>query len=93
MMSMRIFTFTVTLRVDSSGTKPYFKGFLIEARNAWNLNEAVGSFRLVDPTMSQLLNCDDKDVSICFCICVSISSHSPLILFSMFKEFCCESHQ
>lgn len=63
MMGMRIFIFTVTLRADSSGSKAYFKGFLIEARNAGNLNEAVGSFRLVDPTISQLLQCNDKDVS------------------------------
>lgn len=53
----------VTLQADSSGTKPYFKGFLIEARNAGNLNEAVGSFRLVDPDISQLLHCNYKDGS------------------------------
>ncbi|KAA0704678.1 putative ferric-chelate reductase 1 [Triplophysa tibetana] len=53
----------VTLRADSSGSKAYFKGFLIEARDAGNLNEAVGSFQLVDPTISQLLQCNDKDGS------------------------------
>ncbi|XP_057178358.1 putative ferric-chelate reductase 1 isoform X1 [Triplophysa rosa] len=53
----------VTLRADSSGSKAYFKGFLLEARNAGNLNEAVGSFQLVDPTISQLLQCNDKDGS------------------------------
>lgn len=47
----------------SSGTKRYFKGFLIEARNAGNLREIVGSFKLINSDISQLLQCDNKVVS------------------------------
>ncbi|KAJ8376113.1 hypothetical protein SKAU_G00066930 [Synaphobranchus kaupii] len=47
----------VTLSASKSGTT-YFKGFLIEARDARNLDgSAVGSFTLVDSTASQLLKC------------------------------------
>ncbi|XP_031440217.1 putative ferric-chelate reductase 1 isoform X2 [Clupea harengus] len=47
----------VTLFVAVSGSS-YFKGFLIEARAQGNLNGgAVGSFTLVDPSISQLLKC------------------------------------
>ncbi|XP_051970589.1 putative ferric-chelate reductase 1 isoform X1 [Xyrauchen texanus] len=53
----------VTLSVAASGSTSHFKGFLIEARNAWNLNEAVGSFKLIDSTISQLLQCGEKDGS------------------------------
>lgn len=49
----------------SSEGKHYFKGFLIEARNAGNLNEKVGSFKLISPDISQLLTCDSKEVSDC----------------------------
>ncbi|XP_030626013.1 putative ferric-chelate reductase 1 [Chanos chanos] len=48
----------VTLSAPSSGSVDHFKGFLIEARNAQNLNSAaVGSFTLVNPKISQLLQC------------------------------------
>ncbi|KAK1885269.1 putative ferric-chelate reductase 1 [Dissostichus eleginoides] len=48
---------TVTLQAASS-TPTYFKGFLIEARDAGKLNSpAVGSFLLTDPQESQLLQC------------------------------------
>lgn len=57
------FIFTVTFSVAPSGTKQYFKGFLIEARNAGNLNEIVGSFKLINSRISQLLHCDNKVVS------------------------------
>lgn len=61
-----LFVFTVTLSMASSSEgKHYFKGFLIEARNAGNLNEIVGSFKLIDPEISQLLTCDSKEVSDC----------------------------
>uniref|UniRef100_A0A8C1I7X6 Ferric-chelate reductase 1b n=1 Tax=Cyprinus carpio TaxID=7962 RepID=A0A8C1I7X6_CYPCA len=54
----------VTLSMASSSEgKHYFKGFLIEARNAGNLNEIVGSFKLIDPEISQLLMCDSKEGS------------------------------
>uniref|UniRef100_A0A8C1BNA0 Ferric chelate reductase 1 n=1 Tax=Cyprinus carpio carpio TaxID=630221 RepID=A0A8C1BNA0_CYPCA len=54
----------VTLSMASSSEgKHYFKGFLIEARNAGNLNEIVGSFKLIDPEISQLLTCDSKEGS------------------------------
>ncbi|XP_035272309.1 putative ferric-chelate reductase 1 isoform X3 [Anguilla anguilla] len=47
----------VTLSASKSGTT-YFKGFLIEARDAGNLDGgALGSFTLVNSTDSQLLNC------------------------------------
>lgn len=37
-----------------------FKGFLLEARDAENLNGfPVGSFSLIDSRVSQLLNCED----------------------------------
>jgi len=57
------FIFTVTLSMGYSGTKRYFKGFLIEARNAGNLREIVGSFKLINSDISQLLQCDNKVVS------------------------------
>ncbi|XP_036410734.1 putative ferric-chelate reductase 1 [Megalops cyprinoides] len=48
----------VTLASSMPGAK-YFEGFLIEARDAGNLNSnAVGSFTLIDSVVSQLLNCD-----------------------------------
>ncbi|XP_051737663.1 putative ferric-chelate reductase 1 isoform X1 [Ctenopharyngodon idella] len=50
----------VTLSMASSETKQYFKGFLIEARNAGNLNEIVGSFKLINSDISQLLQCGNK---------------------------------
>lgn len=60
-----LFIFTVTLSMASSEGKHYFKGFLIEARNAGDLNEIVGSFKLISPDISQLLKCDNKEVSDC----------------------------
>uniref|UniRef100_A0A671P8R3 Putative ferric-chelate reductase 1 n=1 Tax=Sinocyclocheilus anshuiensis TaxID=1608454 RepID=A0A671P8R3_9TELE len=53
----------VTLSMASSEGKHYFKGFLIEARNAGNLSEKVGSFKLISPGISQLLTCDSKEGS------------------------------
>uniref|UniRef100_A0A8C2GLT1 Ferric-chelate reductase 1b n=2 Tax=Cyprinus carpio TaxID=7962 RepID=A0A8C2GLT1_CYPCA len=53
----------VTLSMASSEGKHYFKGFLIEARNAGDLNEIVGSFKLISPDISQLLKCDNKEGS------------------------------
>ncbi|RXN22194.1 ferric-chelate reductase 1 isoform X1 [Labeo rohita] len=53
---------TLSMMASSEG-KHYFKGFLIEARNAGNLNEIVGSFKLISPDISQLLNCDNKEGS------------------------------
>lgn len=53
----------VKLLAKSSETKAYFKGFLIEARNAGNLDKIVGSFRLISPAISQLLKCTDKNGS------------------------------
>ncbi|XP_066539185.1 putative ferric-chelate reductase 1 [Hoplias malabaricus] len=54
----------VTLSTVPSGDSLYFKGFLIEARNAENLNAgAVGYFTLLDPTISQLLQCGDREDS------------------------------
>ncbi|XP_016134454.1 putative ferric-chelate reductase 1 isoform X1 [Sinocyclocheilus grahami] len=53
----------VTLSMASSEGKHYFKGFLIEARNAGDLNEIVGSFKLISPGISQLLKCDNKEGS------------------------------
>lgn len=50
----------VTLAMGSSGGKRYFKGFLIEARNVGNLDEIVGSFKLINPDLSQLLRCNNK---------------------------------
>lgn len=53
----------VTLSASKSGTT-YFKGFLIEARDAANLDGgAVGSFTLVNSSESQLLNCGHTQVS------------------------------
>uniref|UniRef100_A0A8C9RFN4 Ferric chelate reductase 1 n=1 Tax=Scleropages formosus TaxID=113540 RepID=A0A8C9RFN4_SCLFO len=47
----------VTLSAPAPLATP-FKGFLIEARDAANLNsDAVGTFTLVNPSVSQLLNC------------------------------------
>lgn len=49
---------TVTVRVASSGSSSHFKGFLIEARDAGKAdNPALGTFVLVDPGVSQLLQC------------------------------------
>lgn len=59
-----IFTVTLSMGITSEG-KHYFKGFLIEARNVGNLNEKVGSFKLINPGISQLLTCDGKEVSDC----------------------------
>ncbi|KAF3836483.1 hypothetical protein F7725_029041, partial [Dissostichus mawsoni] len=43
---------------EAFSTPTYFKGFLIEARDAGKLNSpAVGSFLLTDPQESQLLQC------------------------------------
>ncbi|KAJ4925459.1 hypothetical protein JOQ06_018189 [Pogonophryne albipinna] len=48
---------TVTLQ-EASSTPTYFRGFLIEARDAGKPNSlAVGSFLLTDPQESQLLQC------------------------------------
>lgn len=61
-----LFIFTVTLSmVPSYEGKKYIKGFLIEARDAVNLDEKVGSFKLINPGISQLLTCDSKEVSDC----------------------------
>ncbi|XP_043941548.1 putative ferric-chelate reductase 1 isoform X2 [Protopterus annectens] len=50
------------IKVDLSGSS--FKGFLIEARDAENLNsEAIGTFSLIDSTSSQLLNCAKRQNS------------------------------
>ncbi|XP_044531816.1 ferric-chelate reductase 1-like [Gracilinanus agilis] len=50
------------IKVTLSG--PLFKGFLLEARNAKDLNGSpIGSFRLIDEEVSQLLNCDQKEGS------------------------------
>ncbi|KAG5847386.1 putative ferric-chelate reductase 1 [Anguilla anguilla] len=47
----------VSILPSGSGAK-YFEGFLLEARDAGHLDgPAVGSFDLVDLTISQLLNC------------------------------------
>lgn len=53
---------TLSMGITSEG-KHYFKGFLIEARNVGNLNEKVGSFKLINPGISQLLTCDGKEGS------------------------------
>lgn len=53
----------VTLSMASSEGKQYFKGFLIEGRNAGDLSEIVGSFKLISPDISQLLKCDNKEGS------------------------------
>ncbi|XP_027724078.1 ferric-chelate reductase 1 [Vombatus ursinus] len=51
-----------TITVTLSG--PQFKGFLIEARNANDLDSSpVGSFTLIDREVSQLLTCEDKEGS------------------------------
>ncbi|XP_072500194.1 ferric-chelate reductase 1-like isoform X2 [Notamacropus eugenii] len=51
-----------TITVTLSG--PQFKGFLIEARNAENLDSSrIGSFTLIDKEVSQLLTCDHKEGS------------------------------
>ncbi|KAK5877934.1 hypothetical protein CesoFtcFv8_025393 [Champsocephalus esox] len=48
---------TVTLQ-EASSTPTYFRGFLIEARDAGKPNSpAMGSFLLTDPQESQLLQC------------------------------------
>lgn len=48
--------------VSGSG---HFEGFLIEARDASNLDgPAVGSFTLVDHEISQRLTCNSIEVSI-----------------------------
>ncbi|KAI4871273.1 hypothetical protein NFI96_019799 [Prochilodus magdalenae] len=52
----------VTLSVVPSENKAHFKGFLIEARNGRNPDAGpVGSFILVDPNISQLLKCGNKE--------------------------------
>ncbi|KAL1006697.1 hypothetical protein UPYG_G00075560 [Umbra pygmaea] len=49
---------TVTLQVDPMSGSTSFKGFLIEARDAGKpAGPAVGSFSLLDPAESQLLQC------------------------------------
>ncbi|XP_066548702.1 putative ferric-chelate reductase 1 isoform X2 [Amia ocellicauda] len=54
---------TVTLSGSSSGGKS-FKGFLIEARDASHPNDhAIGSFTLLNPHDSQLLNCGTSEGS------------------------------
>ncbi|XP_051537828.1 putative ferric-chelate reductase 1 [Myxocyprinus asiaticus] len=53
----------VTLSVAATGSTANFRGFLIEARNAENLDETVGSFKLINSAISQLLHCSDKDGS------------------------------
>ncbi|XP_059380938.1 putative ferric-chelate reductase 1 isoform X2 [Carassius carassius] len=53
---------TLSMAPSSEGKK-YFKGFLIEARDAVNLDEKVGSFKLINPAISQLLTCDSKEGS------------------------------
>ncbi|XP_036621804.1 ferric-chelate reductase 1 [Trichosurus vulpecula] len=51
-----------TITVTLSG--PRFKGFLIEARNAEDLDGSpIGSFTLIDKEVSQLLTCDHKEGS------------------------------
>ncbi|KAM6219830.1 ferric-chelate reductase 1 [Rhynchocyon petersi] len=46
------------IRVTLSG--PSFKGFLLEARDAENLNgRLIGSFTLIDEEQSQILTCED----------------------------------
>lgn len=53
---------TVTLQ-EASSTPTYFRGFLIEARDAGKPNSpAVGSFLLTDPQESQLLQCGHTQV-------------------------------
>ncbi|KAL7887358.1 hypothetical protein AOLI_G00050790 [Acnodon oligacanthus] len=52
----------VTLSAVPSDNKAHFKGFLIEARNARNPSAGpVGSFTLLDPEISQLLHCGDRE--------------------------------
>ncbi|XP_072535737.1 putative ferric-chelate reductase 1 [Salminus brasiliensis] len=54
----------VTFSAVLSGKKGHFRGFLIEARNAQNPDAgAVGSFTLLDPAISQLLMCGDREGS------------------------------
>ncbi|KAG9338441.1 hypothetical protein JZ751_025845 [Albula glossodonta] len=49
----------VKIIASASGAKA-FEGFLIEARDATNLDSAAaGTFKLVDPAISQLLKCGD----------------------------------
>lgn len=53
--------FTVTLSANNTA---YFEGFLIEARNAAALESgSVGTFTLLDSSISQLLTCDHREVS------------------------------
>lgn len=53
---------TVSLQVASS-TVTFFKGFLIEARDAGNLSLLAGGFFiLTDPRRSQLLQCGQTQV-------------------------------
>lgn len=77
------FIFTVTLSMANSGTKHYFKGFLIEARNAGNLNEIVGSFKLINPGISQLLQCDNKVVSDFYWIFIKTFSYYYLLFIDL----------
>ncbi|XP_010889424.1 putative ferric-chelate reductase 1 isoform X2 [Esox lucius] len=55
---------TVTLQVVPTTEGAAFKGFLIEARDVENLDgPAVGSFSLLNPSESQLLQCGDTQGS------------------------------
>ncbi|KAJ3611141.1 hypothetical protein NHX12_021157 [Muraenolepis orangiensis] len=47
----------VTLQVSSSHGSSSFRGFLLEARDAADPRTALGSFSLLQPDGSQLLNC------------------------------------
>ncbi|XP_076844505.1 putative ferric-chelate reductase 1 [Brachyhypopomus gauderio] len=54
----------VTLSMGSSDSKQYFRGFLIQARDVERPSAgAVGSFSLLDPAMSQLLQCNNVEAS------------------------------
>ncbi|XP_007250476.3 putative ferric-chelate reductase 1 [Astyanax mexicanus] len=54
----------VTFSSVLSDKKGHFKGFLIEARNARDPDAGtVGSFTLLNPAISQLLNCGDGEGS------------------------------
>ncbi|KAM6953755.1 putative ferric-chelate reductase 1 [Aplochiton taeniatus] len=55
---------TVTLRAPPSGSSSHFKGFLIQARDAGKPGApALGTFGLVDPRISQLLQCGNTQGS------------------------------
>ncbi|TRY95826.1 hypothetical protein DNTS_022043 [Danionella cerebrum] len=53
----------VTLSMGPTDGKQYFKGFLVEARNAGKMDEIVGSFELIDLDESQLLTCNNVEGS------------------------------